>query len=135
VSAKAYITVDDKLTLRANATNSNFLTYSEVWGFAVAPAGKVFIVSSHNSQVVSAQNRAVLVGGKGGWEQWEKIKIRDDLYAFKSGRTNQYLSVEGDRTMSFNSKSIGNAETFKVTTVTGGRIPEDDGLSGYIRNI
>lgn len=95
----------------------------------------VFILNTQYNNVISAQNKAVLVGTKSTWEQWTIVNINNSnsTVAFKSARTNQYLSVQGDKTFQFNAKSIGDAETFKVSTVNGGYVPKDDGLSSYIR--
>jgi len=131
-SVNAYLTADTTGVVTASAS-ANFLTYNEVWSFQPATNGSVFILNTQYGNVVSAQNQAILIGTKSLWEQWTVVPINGNTtVAFRSARTNQFLSVQSDRSLQFNAKSITATETFKVSTVTGGYVPKDDGLDGYI---
>jgi len=133
-SVSGYLTVAGASGAVTATASSNFLTYSEVWSYQTATNGSVFLLNTQYNNVISAQDQARLVGSKSTWEMWTVVPINGNTtVAFRSSRTNQYLSLQSDKSLQFNAKSITATETFKVMPVNGGFIPTDDGLGGYIQ--
>jgi len=135
VSANAYLSLDTASSNVLANGPSNFLTYRQLWGFSERSSGRVAVRSEESSDVISAQNTAQMVGRVSDWEEWTIVKVAgsNSTVAFKSNRNNQYLSVASDKTLNVNAKSIGNAETFKLSNPDGGYVPKDDGFNSFVR--
>jgi len=127
-----YLTAKHLQVVYANH-DGNMKSYNEVWSYSYGPDNMVTIQSQDQFGIISARDRAQLIGGNQAstWEYWtvQNVAGSTNTVAFKSNRNGKFLTVTADSTLTFDSVNVTSAQTFIIEPNMGGYVPADDGLS------